>query len=380
MSEGERTVVRVITWLPVGGIERRLVAVLPRLAEKGWGVRVACIREEGPLAAELRDGGIPVDVVPVHGRLSPGGIARLAGAFRRWGADVVHTHMYRANIPGTLGGWWAGTAVRLAQVHNVDSWDSPRQALVDRHVARFRTGTIAVSAAVQADVCRRLGLRREHVPILYNGIDMDRFVFDEEAGERLRREWGATAEEVVFVVPARLHPQKNPLGVLEAFAAGPAAKGARLVFAGDGKMRDELSQRAEAVGLAERVVLAGRRDDMAAVYSAADVVVLSSLKEGFSNALVEGLACGRPAIASRVGGNPEAIDRPEVGWIHKSGDGGALRAQMEAAMGLGRAGLRAMAEDCRGHAQRFSLERLVDETDALYRRALDGRMLVDVPA
>lgn len=367
MSTGNPVVCRVITWLPVGGIERRLVAVVPRLRDLGWRMNVVCIREEGPLAAELKDAGIPVTVIPQRSRLSPSGIRRLSNHFRSIGTEVVHSHMYRSNIPSTVAARMAGVPVILGQVHNVDSWDSGRQRFVDRIVSRFRTRTLAVSEAVRRDVRSALSLPDDRVSLLYNGVDTGEFRPDPSLRQVVRAEWGVSDDQLLFVVPARLHPQKNPIGVLHAFARVRAAHPTvRLAFVGAGKLDAELGQAVGEAGLGGAVILAGRRDDMPAVYNAADAIVLSSLKEGFSNAVVEALACGKPVIASDVGGNREAVDRPGIGWIHPAGAADMLVAQMSEATQRGIIGLTAMGEACRARALDFSIDALVQNTHQLY--------------
>lgn len=378
MSGTERgpVVIRVITWLPVGGIERRLVAIAPRLAARGWDVRVVCIREEGQLASALREQGIPVDVVPFRSRLSPGSLRRLARFFREARASVVHSHMYRANLPATLAGRWAGVPALFSQVHNVDTWETKRQLLMDRAVARWRTGTIAVSRAVQEDIMKRLGLPEDRVPLLYNGIDLDEFRPDAEARSRMRKELGLGEAQPLLLVPARLHPNKNPIGLLEAWREALGSTGRDgpapplLAFAGGGKLEEDLRRAVEHHGLGESVRLLGSSDRMTALYNAADCVVMSSFREGFSNAVVEALACGKPVIASGVGGNAEAIDPAETGWIHASGDRSALASQMRHVLELGVAGLAARAEACRARAGDFGLDALVERTHRLYAEAI----------
>src|SRR5690606_21128046 len=224
--------------------------------------------------------------------------------------------------------------------------------------------------AMQADVMARLRLPEASVPVLYNGIDMEKFVLDSPARARLRAEWGAGEDQPVFLVPARLHSNKNPLGVVKAFQEAAAALGEvrpLLVFAGDGGLEAPLR---DAVGDAADVRLIGRRDDMPEVYTAADAIILSSFKEGFSNAVIEALACGKPVIASRVGGNAEAVSEARFGWIHDAGDHAALVAQITGAARKGVAGLGAMASDCRSRAEDFSLDALVRNTHQLYCEAL----------
>jgi glycosyltransferase involved in cell wall biosynthesis len=377
-SDQPLNLVRLITWLPVGGIERRLVAVLPRLRDRhGWSPRLICIREEGALAAELKDAGIPVEVVPFPSRLSPPALLRLAAALRRHRPAVLHAHMYRSNLPATISGRLAGVPVIFGQIHNIDSWDNARQRLLDRALCRLRTGTIAVSRAVQLDVMQSLGLPESAVPLLYNGVDIDTFSPNDAAGDQWRAQHGVPRDAVLFLVPARLHPQKNPEGVVAAWRQARAAHPntpARLVFAGEGRLLEPLRAMVREAGLDGEILLPGRIDAMAPAYNAADAVVLSSFREGFSNAVVEALACGRPVIAADVGGNREAIapdvSPRRVGWIHDAGDTAALATQMGEALTLGREGLAAHRTACRQRGEQFSIDAMVAQTDQLYRQAL----------
>ena len=367
------TVVRVITWLPPGGIERRLVAVAPRLRDLGWSVRVVCIREEGPLAAELRGQGIPVSVIPFRSRLSPAGLRELVRFFHKTGARVVHSHMYRSNLPATVAGRLARVPAIFGQIHNVGTWETRRQVLMDQLAARLRTATIAVSRAVQQDIVERLRLPHRQVPILYNGVDLDQFRPNQQARERVRARLGIEPGRLFFLVPARLHPNKDPLGTLAAWERALSAAREPLPllgFAGAGILEGDVEAAIAERGLSNTVRLLGHQDSMNDIYNAADCVVLSSLKEGFSNAVVEALACGKPVIASNVGGNAEALDRPGIGWIHPAGDTGALAAHLKDAILLGGAVLSERASACRQRAQAFSLDALVEQTHQLYAQAL----------
>lgn len=368
-------VARLITWLPVGGIERRLVAVLPRLQRAGCEVRLFCLRERGALADGLEAAGVPVDVTPMKTRLHPPSLRRLAAALREFAPDVVHSHMYRSNTPGTIAARMAGVPVTFAQIHNVDTWESARQRCVDRFLCRWRDGVICVSEAVQRDVMGNLGLSADRAPVLYNGSDTDQFRPDGEARARLRADLGLREDQVLALVPARLHRQKNPVGVVQAAADAMAKLDGQspvVAFAGKGPEADAVREAIAARGMDERIRLLGPRDDMAALYNAADLVVLSTFKEGFSNAVVEALATGKPVVAARVGGNAEAIDSPRVGWLHDAGDGAALAAQLAEAMANPER-LRDMAGDCRARGMHFSLDRLVGETLNLYAHTLENK-------
>lgn len=367
-------VFRVISWLPMGGIERRLVAIMPRLEAKGYQMNLVCTREYGALVGEMRDNGIPVQLIQFNSRFDPGAIWKLRGELIKKKTKVVHSHMYRSSAPATVAARLAGVPAIFSQVHNIDTWQSKRQIWMDAQLSRFRDGVITVSRAVQQDVCTNLGLPESKVPILYNGVDTDQFHPDAEARIRARKALGVEGNRPLVLIPARLHPQKLPLEVLQAFKSALPRLSCNplLAYAGPGKMEEELRQAVIDSNLQVQVIVLGRRDDMFDLYNAADLVLLSSLKEGFSNAIIEALACGKPVVAADVGGNKEAISAAELGWIHDCGDMETLTKQLVEALsdveGLGK-----RSASCRERGLQFSLDAMVDDTDRLYRSVLEKK-------
>ncbi|OPZ18919.1 MAG: putative glycosyltransferase EpsF [candidate division BRC1 bacterium ADurb.BinA364] len=363
------TILRTITWLPPGGIERKILAVLPRLDPGRFRPRVVCLRERGALADELERAGIPVEVIPFRSRLDPRGLGRLARYMRQNGIRLAHAHMYRASVPTTIAARLAGGVPVLAQVHNVGVWETRRQAWMDRFLMRWRKALIAVSEPVRADAIRTLGLRPERVRVIYNGVDLDEFRPAADRAEA-KRASGFDADSVVVLMAARLVTQKNPLGFLEAARRlSPRHAQALFAIAGGGPLEDELRRTASDAGMEGRFLLLGHRDPMAAVYRAADVFVLPSYKEGFSNALIEAMACGLPVVAADVGGAREALAGSAAGALVPAGDLDALEREIGAF--LSDSGKRRMAgEAARERSRRFSLERMIADVEALYDEAL----------
>lgn len=365
-------ILRVITWLPVGGIERRLVALLPRLDRERFDVRVVCIRERGELADELEAAGIPVTLVPLRSRWDPRGLRELAGLMRRERIDVVHSHMYRSNVPATVAARLAGVREVWAQVHNVDTWETGRQAWMDRRLMRWRTGMIAVSDRVRHDVIETLRIEPRRVRVIYNGVDLDRFraARERRAELRLRED---TGERLVFIFMARLVEQKRPQDFLEAFGRLQREDGGERLSAwivGDGPLRAALERQAAALPCPEAVRFHGRRDDVEELLAAADVFVMTSTKEGFSNALVEAMATGLGIVATDVGGNAEAVRGGQDGLIVPPADIERLTRAMRTMWHGDDQRLR-MAGSARGHAEQFSLAVMIDATERLYLESLE---------
>lgn len=384
---------------------------------------VCCIKEAGSLAHRFADTGIPVHVCRVRSRLHPTDILRLARFFKTRSIDIVHTHMYAANISGTVAARLARAPVIVSNVHNVGKFSSRRQVLQDRFLARFRSATVCVSERVRDDYLRATGLSGERISVIYNGVDTDMFRPREDrvgwgqgdrlespscAGDslerpsymaghdgearkpvlhregqpgkavlhRVRAEFGIGENELVLIAAGRLIPQKSPDLLLSAFKTiHESLPSTRLLMLGTGELHDSLVAMSKKLGLKESVTFAGYREDVAECLAASDIFVSSSVKEGFSNVLLEALASGLPAVVTDVGGNREALRDGREGFLcSPSAENLAERVLTI----LRDVELRQrMSRMARERAMAFSLEQMANQTAALYDRLLsserDGR-------
>ncbi len=176
----------------------------------------------------------------------------------------------------------------------------------------------------------------------------------------------------LIAVIARLVPQKNHMGFLEAVAALPPSLRHDLncVLVGDGYLEKPLRSRAEALGIGDQISFLGIRDDVDTLLRAADMMVLPSNWECLPITVLEALASGCPIVATAVGGVPEVLGR--VGWpLVEPGDPQALRKAIEEVFYMPDDERRARAEaGTRLVEERFSRERLVAGVEAVYDDAL----------
>lgn len=359
-------VLRVITWMPVGGIERKIVAVLPRLDPARFRASLVCIREKGPLADELERQGVPVHLCPLRTRLSPSGILKLARLMRRERVDIVHAHMYRASVPATIAAHLAGVPTVVSQVHNVGTWETRRQRWMDRFLCRWRQAIVGVSEEVRRDILENLDISAEMTRVIYNGVDLAEFQLDIPR-EVAKRKTGIDAERIVVVYHGRLVDQKNPRALVDLAAClkRHASRPTTVLVAGDGPRRNDLENLANESNLADAIRFLGQRDDIPFILAAGDIAVLPSLKEGFSNALVEAMAAGLPAVATAVGGNAEAVADGQSGFIVEPGDTSALCERVLAL--VDDEDLRdRMRKNAKQRVRRFSLDRMIEEVENLY--------------
>jgi glycosyltransferase involved in cell wall biosynthesis len=362
-------IARIITWLPRGGIERRLVALLPRLNTSPFRVSLVCIRERGPLADELRQAGVSVSVVPLLSRLDPRGLRALSHWIREQRVDLVHSHMYRSNVPATIAARRAGVHHVLCQVHNIDTWETRRQRMMDRWLMRWRTAMVAVSNDVKRDIMAKLGCSPGQVHVLYNGIDINEYG-SARPNPQLRHALGIPENNKLVVVLARLVEQKKHTRLLQALETiRNELPPASFLLVGDGKLRGELEREVEMRHLGDMVSFAGHRNDIPQILALSDLSVLTSDREGFSNTIIESLAAGVPVVATDVGGNSEAVVDEECGLIVQPDDLTGLAGALKKV--LADDTLRhQMSQAARVRAQRFSLENMLDETRRLYLELL----------
>ncbi|MGI9492335.1 MAG: glycosyltransferase, partial [Geminicoccaceae bacterium] len=151
---------------------------------------------------------------------------------------------------------------------------------------------------------RDRGFRPQQAAVIPNGIDIDMFRPDTEAGLAVRKGWGIAPDSLLIGIVGRLMPVKDhPLFLQAAARLAKDNPSLRFVCVGSGPddYTRELGERADSLGLKDKVVWAGARRDMRAVYNALDILCLSSKSEGFPNVVAEAMACGVPPIATNVG-------------------------------------------------------------------------------
>ncbi|MFI9785647.1 glycosyltransferase [Kitasatospora sp. NPDC051984] len=297
-------VLHVVTGLHAGGAERQLALLLRHLPEDQRH-EVATLTNPGTVARELRADGFTVHHLAMRGNRDLGVLPRLTRLIRVGRYDLVHTHLYRAMLYGRLAARLAGVRGVLATEHSLQAGEiegRPTSAGVKAlYLAAERLGgtTLAVSGQVAA-VLDSWGVPAHRVRRLPNGIDAARYRFPpaERAAHRarLRAELGIPADAFVAGGVGRLVPGKRFHVPLEALAALPA--GTRLLLVGEGPERAELTARAEQLGVRERLVLTGERDDVPELLTAMDVLVSPSRAETFGLAALEALAAGLPVLHS----------------------------------------------------------------------------------
>jgi glycosyltransferase involved in cell wall biosynthesis len=290
-------VLHLITGLGVGGAELQLRSILQHTRHDA---DVITLYNPGPVADMIRSDGGTVRDLGMTSNTQLSALRRLHRMIREGEYDVVHAHLYRSQIYGRPAAWLARTPVVVSTEHSIGETHlerrrmSPGVRALYLATERFSDATIAVSATVR-DRMEKWGVRPRRMTVIPNGVDLDRVAFDPAARDRIRAEFGVGAAEYVIGVLGRLDPNKQFDLVIE--AAAPLLDSAtKLLIVGKGDERGHLEQVAARCGVADRVIFAGERHDVAAMLSAIDLFVASSKQETFGLSVLEALANGAPVL------------------------------------------------------------------------------------
>jgi L-malate glycosyltransferase len=308
-------VLAVVPDLQVGGTERYAARVAVALRRHGIEVEICALDHRGPLVAELEAAGIRT-----HGtsfsrwtsRAATGVLVttarEIADLARSGRFDAIHSYLYWADVLGAAGGRLARRRVVVSR-RALHRWrHEPRGWL---HLLEMGSNVaadelVANSKAVLADTERCERFLPAKRGVVYNGVEVET-----HAAAKVRK-----SAELRVVTLGSLSPLKGQDVAVRAIAmAVEGGVDARLSLVGGGPDRKTLEQLACELGIAERVVFAGEQADPRPYLAGADLFLLPSRTEGFSNALLEAMASSLPVLATDVGGNPEAVVDGEGGRL-----------------------------------------------------------------
>jgi glycosyltransferase involved in cell wall biosynthesis len=361
-------IVEVLATLRRAGAETLAVSLARGLDRSRFECAVVSLYDPFPGGFEpvLAASGIAVRHLGKRRGLDPRMYPRLLRLLRELRPDVIHTHSYvlRYVWPAAAA---AGTGGIVHTVHNLARHEVDFAGRwLHRLAFRFGVTPVAVSGEVARSFREVYGF--DPAAVIPNGIDTGLYR-QTAARERWRQQHGFLPEELLVASVARLEPQKNPLGLIEAFARALGGdRRSHLLLAGDGSLREAARVCAERLGLAERIHLLGVRDDIPDLLSACDAFALASLWEGSPIAVMEAAAAGLPVVATSAGGVPERVEHGITGLLAPPGDTPALA---EALASLARdADLRrSMAEAARAASARFDAAPMISAYAALFERS-----------
>jgi sugar transferase (PEP-CTERM/EpsH1 system associated) len=317
-------IVHVVYRFGVGGLENGIVNLINRMPQHQWRHAIVALTEisaEFARRIERRDVGcIAIGKRPGHlVRDYP----RLFRLFRELGPAIVHTRNLAA-LEAVVPAWAAGVPVRIHGEHGWDMQDPAGKRRRYRNVRRlyrpFVDRYVALSRHLEDYLEQQVAIAPDRISQIYNGVDTERFRPSREGRLPIPGcPFGEPGQWLLGTV-GRMEAIKDPLTLARAFVraheqGSAAARQLRLVFVGEGALRNEVQKVLERSRVLDRVWFAGERADVPEIMRGLDCFVLPSLAEGVSNTILEAMASGLPVVATRVGGNSELIESGMTGVL-----------------------------------------------------------------
>ncbi len=379
---------RVIARLNMGGPALHVTYLTAGLRDRGYDTTLVAgslARGEDSMefvADELgvrveRLAGLRRDISPVRDMVA---VLRLAQLIRRERPTILHTHTAKAGAVGRVAALLAGGArppivVHTFHGHVLRGYFGPVRTLgfrlLERWLARVTTALVAVSPEVRDDLVRLGVAPAEKFTVVRLGIELQARVADRDGRDETRRSLGIAPDRFMVGWIGRMTAVKRTSDVLLAFKElRRRGVDACLCLVGDGPERDQVERRAHELGIMRDTLFLGYQEEVAPYYAAFDAMILPSGNEGTPVSAIEALAARRPVVATRVGGVPDVVRDGEDGFLV---DLGAVDQLAEALARLAHdpALRERMGEAGRSRVlARYSVERLVDDMDELYRSLL----------
>ncbi len=304
-----------------------------------------------------------------------GSITRLATALTAVGPNIIHAHSNKATLLVEMAARRASLEARVVfSVHNFPSYRATRgfkkviSSLAMRRVINGADAVIAVSGSLKNSLVENERVNPAKISVVHNGIDGDGFRPVKETDKRrFRTDLGLPEGVPIVGAVGRLVPSKG-MDVLIHAAPELVHKfpGLKVVIVGSGPMQQSLRATAAGLGLNRDIIFTGHVDDLRPYYSLFDVFVLPTTLEAFGMTAVEAMLAGCPVVASRTGGLLEIVVNRETGLLVPPGDPSSLAVAIRAQLSDTRTARRMSGRAQTDARLRFSLERMVAETEAIY--------------
>lgn len=381
----------MIARLNMGGPALHVSYLTAGLADRGYDTTLVAgtlARGESSMSFVARELGVSVTELPqlhrevsaVYDSLS---VLRLVSIIRRRRPQILHTHTAKAGAIGRLAAVLAGDArppviVHTFHGHVLRGYFGPVRSAafrrIEQELAKVATTLIAVSPQVRDDLVSLGVAPSKRFEVVRLGIDLGNRVPD-GTGNELRRVFGVGDRFIIGWV-GRMTAVKRCNDVLIALKRlRERGVDAVLCMVGDGPDRNQVEEQAHELGLSRHCLFVGYQRDVSQYYGFFDAFLLPSANEGTPVVAIESLAAETPVVATSVGGVPDVVEDGVHGFLVRPGDTDAISERLallahdpELRARMGAAGRERVVP-------RYSVSRLIDDVDALYRRLLKKRGL-----
>lgn len=358
-----------------GGAEKNLCDLVQNIDKKEFTPYVLSLKG-GELASELKEKGFYSEVLNLNSVLGLDALKKgicLYRLIQKEGIQIVVSYHHDADIWGGIIAKLAGVPVVISNRRDLGYQLQKKHVWAYRILNRSFSAIVCVSDAVKKEVIKREWASTRKMTTIYNGVEANDFKVRSDVTAALRKSLGISPSTTVIGMLGSIRPVKGHEYLVKAIASViNTAKDIKVLLVGYDKTEyfKEVRALISHLGLDKYFIFTGDRTDIPEIISVFDIFVLSSRSEGFSNALLEAMASGKPTIATDNGGNSEVVIDRQTGLLIPPCEVKPLAETLLELLSderlrrsLGEEGLKAVS-------RRFTVKRMMDETEGLYKSLL----------
>lgn len=299
----------------VHGITKALQWGIPRFDTNLFRFGLCVLGKPEPAGKIFTDLGIKTEFIGKY-KIDPRKLTGLLHIIKRDNVDVLHLHGYAAADFGRLAGIIKGVPT-IVHEHVVFSHVPFYQVIADRLLSPWTTKAIAISRQVKDFMVSGRKINPDIIETIIYGIPLERFVLpNEKEIDAERKKLGIESDEKIVCNVGRLAEQKGQIHLLEAakivLEQFPKV---RFIIVGEGPLREMLISHAKKIGVMDRVIFTGHREDVPVLVAMSDIIAIPSLFEGGPVTLFEAMNLGKPVIGTPVGVMGEMINDGHTGFV-----------------------------------------------------------------
>lgn len=368
-QDNQKKVLFIITGLETGGAEMLLLRHACYLKSvRSYEVTIVSLSGEGELSPLFRKAGLSIVSVKSKGKYNPLLLFRLSLLVTRLKPDILHSHLFHANVVARLVGWLTWSPVIVSTIHN-ENFGGPFREWIMRLSDWMASCTVVISPSVEKVMLEKRIVKRKKIRLVTNGVDTTVFLpADAEKKKQLRRFNNLPFDKKVFLAVGRLREQKGYEHLIDAVQKLAKNRSDFLVVVlGDGELKNKLRGKTKVFGLVPYIDFRGNQADVLSYFQSADIFIMPSLWEGLPVALMEAMSCKLPVIASAVGAIPTVVDSGISGLLVPPQASDQLAKSMEYMLEAKPIDMINMGEHGRNSIQEyFSQTKMFLAYDALY--------------
>jgi len=367
-------VMHILHTLGTAGLQKGVVNLANHLNSMDFEISICCLEESGVFEKRLNPG------TKVFVMNKPPGFdytlpLRLAKLFRREKTMIVHTHNFGTYLYGAIGAKLAWGPKVVHGEHGSllqPSEGKPKDLIIRRYLSYVTDVIHTMSADLKHALVRMTMINPKKIITILNGVELEKF--KRAPNPRFRVMLGMQLEDLVIGSTGRIAPVKNfELLIRVIPEVNRAGIYPKVLFVGDGPSLPNLKSLTKEYHLEEQILFLGDRSDVPELLNMMDIFVLPSFSEGLSNSILEAMATGLPVIATDVGGNPELVVHNETGFLFPSEDAATLTKRILELAGDAEKKHRMGALGRKRVEELFTLERMMQNYEQLYRNVLLGK-------